>query len=1015
MTSPKIRFPRSIQGKLILLIFTLVIPNILILVYMHYDRFLARRAEELQANLELARAVSKNYETFIRDILLDELLIGTALTSSQPLSTEDQDRILAKALTMRPTVRYLFWANPAGRVLAATDSESIGIDLTDRPDIREILAGRDIVVSDLTLAQHPTFMIGRSIRNEAGGLIGMVIAGIAPDELKGVLGIQRSSDASVSILDSKGMLVYRYPETNYTLEQRNWLAQVPALEDALKFKEMVAKVTSVSTEKPQLAAFVPISSIGWVATASRAEGVVMEAAIYTLLPPAGLRLIIAITAFGTALVFSRKISTSIGVLRDHALALGRGERRTPVAMSGTLELDDLAGALNKMTEDLQSRQRERERAEKALHESEARLRQIIDLVPHMIFVKDSDGKYLLVNQAVAECYNTSTKALIGKNHGEFHPDEDELFNMLQDDHEVMSKGETKLIPEESFTDAQGNVRFLQTIKVPFHTSGDQTRAVLGVAVDITERKQAEKALMESERRLAQIIDFLPDATLVIDKDAKVIAWNHAMNAMTGIRARDMIGKAEYEYSLPFYDVRRPILIDLALHRNPEIEEKYTIIQRLGDTLFGEAFTPNLPPGNVHLSATASVLRDSSGEIIAAIECIRDNTERKALEERLQRAEKMEALGTLAAGVAHDLNNVLGVVIGFSELLSWDLPEASTERSRAMEILKSGERAAAIVQDLLTLARRGVPSRKVLNLNDIVRNFLHSPELAKLCSYHPGALIKTDLEADLLNVSGSEVHLTKSLTNLVSNAAEAMPEGGVITIRTSSRYLDKALLRYEEVRAGDYVVLSVTDNGGGITVADLKRIFEPFYTKKVMGRSGTGLGLAVVWGTVRDHMGYINVESKRGQTVFTLYFPVTREEITREQAASPIAEYTGRGESILVVDDVKEQRDLAAAMLTKPNYSVATVSSGEEAVEYLAQHTVNLIILDMIMDPGMDGLDTYAKILQIRPRQKAIIVSGFSETERVNMAQELGAGSYVRKPYVLEKLGLAVKKELHRSA
>ncbi|MGA2226671.1 MAG: ATP-binding protein, partial [Syntrophobacteraceae bacterium] len=385
---------------------------------------------------------------------------------------------------------------------------------------------------------------------------------------------------------------------------------------------------------------------------------------------------------------------------------------------------------------------------------------------------------------------------------------------------------------------------------------------------------------------------------------------------------------------------------------------------------------------------------------------RTEEEQKVLEDRLQRAEKMEALGTLAGGVAHDLNNVLGIVVGFSELLLSDSGESSSARSKANEILKGAQRAAAIVQDLLTLARRGVSNTKVLNLDDIVLECGNSPEFAGISSYQPSTRITTDLEAHLLNISGSAVHLSKSLMNLVSNAAEAMPGGGVITIKTRNQYLDKPVSGYDEVCEGDYVVLSVSDMGEGIEASDLKRIFEPFYTKKVMGRSGTGLGLAVVWGTVKDHKGYINVESQEGKgTVFTLYFPVTREEISLEQVSVSAAEYMGKDESILVVDDVKEQRDLASTMLKKLNYTAISVSSGEEAVEYLKQNAVDLVVLDMIMDPGIDGLDTYARILEIQPHQRAIIVSGFSETERVSRAQALDAGAYVKKPYVLEKLGL----------
>jgi len=330
-------------------------------------------------------------------------------------------------------------------------------------------------------------------------------------------------------------------------------------------------------------------------------------------------------------------------------------------------------------------------------------------------------------------------------------------------------------------------------------------------------------------------------------------------------------------------------------------------------------------------------------------------------------------------------------------------------------MEGGQRAAAIVQDLLTLARRGVPARKVLNLNKIICDYQDSPELEKLLSSHPSLQIKTELEPNLLNISGSYIHLGKTLLNLIINAVESMPEGGILKIETTNQYLDKPIEGYDEVKEGDYVVLSVSDTGEGIPATDMKHIFEPFYTKKVMGRSGTGLGLSVVWGTVKDHNGYINVQSAEDKgSTFTLYFPITRDEITMETAPVAIDEFLGRGESILVVDDVEGQRNLASDMLRKLHYTVESVPSGESAIEYLKAHRVDLLVLDMIMSPGMDGLDTYRMALEINPRQKAIIVSGFSETERVNAAHALGAGEYVKKPYVLEKLGLAVRHELDRS-
>jgi CheY-like chemotaxis protein len=201
---------------------------------------------------------------------------------------------------------------------------------------------------------------------------------------------------------------------------------------------------------------------------------------------------------------------------------------------------------------------------------------------------------------------------------------------------------------------------------------------------------------------------------------------------------------------------------------------------------------------------------------------------------------------------------------------------------------------------------------------------------------------------------------------------------------------------------------------GISKKDKERIFEPFYTKKVMGRSGTGLGMTVVWGTVKDHEGYIDIKSTKGKgTTFTLYFPVTRKELPKDKALVSIEDYMGKGESVLVIDDVKEQREIASKILKKLSYSVTSVSSGEQAVDYLKDNAVDLLVLDMIMESGIDGLDTYKRILEFHPGQKAIIASGFSETDRVKEAQRLGAGVYVKKPFLLGKIGLAVREELER--
>jgi CheY-like chemotaxis protein len=367
-------------------------------------------------------------------------------------------------------------------------------------------------------------------------------------------------------------------------------------------------------------------------------------------------------------------------------------------------------------------------------------------------------------------------------------------------------------------------------------------------------------------------------------------------------------------------------------------------------------------------------------------------------------------------VAHDLNNILSGLVGYPELLLMDIPEGNETRTIVKTIKGAGEKAAAIVQDLLILARRGMAVTEVIGLNRIVQEYLDSPELARLKSIHPQITIHRDLAPAVFNIVGSSGYLSKTIMNLIANAAETMPGPGEIMLSTQNCYVDRPINGFETVPEGEYVRLRVADTGNGIPSPDLEQIFDPFYTKKVMGRSGTGLEMAVIWGTVKDHGGFIDARSIEGQgTQFDLYFPITRQDVEKDTEECSIDCYLGSGESVLVVDDIKEQRDLAAFMLKRLQYKVHTVESGKEAIAYIQQTPVDILVLDMIMAPEMNGLDTYRQILAVRPGQKAIITSGFSESEWVMEAQRLGAGRYIRKPYRLEQIGMALREQLANTA
>lgn len=517
--------------------------------------------------------------------------------------------------------------------------------------------------------------------------------------------------------------------------------------------------------------------------------------------------------------------------------------------------------------------------------------------------------------------------------------------------------------------------------------------------EVTERKQVEKVLMESERKMKAILMASPIGIGLINNNR--LEWaNEALFFMVGYGEKFLLSQNisilfpnEKEYER----VKKYFPIGLHDSRTGNIETQW--VRKSGTIL-------NCILGFCPLDSTDS----SKGLIITVV----DISEAKKMQSMLVRAQKMEALGTLAAGVAHDLNNILGGIVSYPELLIMDMSEENPLRGPLSTIKKAGERAAAIVQDLLTLARREISINEVVNLNNIITEFLISPEYESILSFHPKIKVEKDLDESLFNIFGSPANLSKVIMNLVSNAAESMSEGGNISISTKNRYLDQPVTGYENISEGEYVTLTVSDTGEGISKTDLTKIFEPFYTKKKMGRSGTGLGMTVVWGTVKDHKGYVDINSEENRgTTCTIYFPVSREEISEKKMSIPIDTYMAKGESILIVDDVEEQRIILTQILNKLGYKVTAVASGEEALNYMKNGSADLLVLDMIMDPGINGLETYKKILKLNPKQKAIIASGFSENEHVKETLRLGAGAYIKKPYNFEKIGRAIRDELDK--
>lgn len=535
--------------------------------------------------------------------------------------------------------------------------------------------------------------------------------------------------------------------------------------------------------------------------------------------------------------------------------------------------------------------------------------------------------------------------------------------------------------------------------------------------EIQMHKQTESFLKESEEKYRLLAEHISDVLWALDMDLNITYANPSAQRLLGwsleelrqLRIEDLLTAVSLEKALKMLANSLAIL---------ESTQNY---QGSGDIIELDVRTKDgtIIPTEVR----ASLIRNEKGnKPIGIMGIARDITgrikteqEKEVLQEKLAQSKKLEALGILAGGVAHDLNNILSGIVSYPDLMLIDLPEGSPLRKPLETIKQTGHEASEIVQDLLALARRDAKTDNVVCLNDVVNDCLASLEYDQLMQQHPNVTVKTLLDDDLLNIKGSPFHLEKVLLNLLINAAEAQPRGGAIAITTRNYHMDATSPGLAYMEIGDYVRIRVSDQSQGLSQEDQKHIFEPFYTRNVLGRSGTGLGMAVVWGVVQDHGGIITVNSQEGVgTHFDAYFPITRQIAMPGQDELAVDSLLGGWQTILVVDDVPEQREIAVGILKRLRYYPLTAASGEEALELIRKREgapIEAVMLDMVMPPGMDGLDTYREILKLTPDIKALIASGFPETERVKKALDLGVGAYIKKPYMILEIGLVLKKIL----
>ncbi|KMY65764.1 hypothetical protein AAU61_20225 [Desulfocarbo indianensis] len=814
---------------------------------------------------------------------------------------------------------------------------------------------------------------------------------------------------------------------------------------------------------------------------------------------------------------------------------------------------------------------ERRRTEAALLQSEERNLSLLEASPDPISVYDDQGRVTYVNPAFEQTFGWSKEELAGRGIDFVPPHEMERTmqavkrtlageSVLLETQRVTKSGKLLDIQLKTaiFHDRQGRLAGDMVIyrdvsrqkraerELKQHRDhledlvSERTRELQAanrrLRLEVEERGRAEEALRDSERRLADIIDFLPDPTWAIDGKGRVVAWNHALEELTGVPAEEMLGQGDYAHAIAFYGYRRPMLIDLLRNPDQEIESKYLSFTREEDCLTAVSHIPNLSAKGIYLSAKAGPLYDATGKRVGAIESLRDITqikkgeeafraseqrfrdlfdsindliysqdlegrflslnqavarvfgysveelkgkkasemmlpqhrqgfeevylarimkdgrfegvsqyltkqgkvryleyrstlvtpedgepyisgtgrdvtdralaerEMKHLQRQLQHAQKMQAIGTLAGGVAHDFNNILQAMNGYLEAIARGAGLAAKDQRRLDQVSKLIERASGLIRQLLTFSRRLEPEMRQVDLNHEIRQAAEILErtIPKMIT------IETRLAADLHPVSGDPSQLEQILLNLGSNARDAMPEGGKLIFQTENLVLDEEFCqRNPGLRPGPHVLLTVSDSGHGMTPEVLEQIFNPFFTTKPVGQ-GTGLGLSMVYGICKTHGGHVTCESRPGKgTAFAIYLPAAPEGQSRDRPATPAAQGAScsvTGATVMVVDDEKDILATVREGLEDFGCRVITASTGEEALERYREleGQVDLVILDIGM-PGMGGVACLRELKRLDPDLPVIISSGYCAEGQIQELMDQGATAYLTKPYMLAGL------------
>ena len=602
--------------------------------------------------------------------------------------------------------------------------------------------------------------------------------------------------------------------------------------------------------------------------------------------------------------------------------------------------------------------RKRSHAEQELAAERTLLRTLINTIPDLVWLKDSEGVYLACNSEFERLFGAREADILGKTDYDYVDRELADF-FRENDRKAMAVDAPSANEEWLVYASDGHRALFETIKTPMYDSKRQLMGVLGVGRDITGIKQAEKALRESEELYRSLFENMLNGfaycRMIFEGDTPqdfiYLSVNEAFEKQTGLK--DVVGRRVTE------------VIPGICERDPGLFEVYGRVAMTGKPEQFETYVEALEQWY-----WISVYSPAREYFVAVFDVI---TERRSLEEQLRQSQKMEAVGTLAGGIAHDFNNILTAIIGYSTLLQMDLYTNDKQRGYVDNLTGLVERAANLTKGLLAFSRNQVMTLRLISLNDIVIT------ITKLISRLIGEniVVETDLSTCPLTIMADCGQIEQVLMNLATNARDAMSDGGKLLISTDQINLDAdSLLLGDNCPPGPYALLSVSDTGNGMETATVARIFEPFFTTKELGK-GTGLGLSILYGIIKQHHGCVTVDSSPGfGTTFTIYLPlaVPVDVPVNGKASVPL---TGGTETVLLAEDDPAIRKVITYILQQFGYVVLEAADGEEAIEVFSANAaqISLVILDAIM-PRKNAKEVFKRIVDIQPEIKALFISGY---------------------------------------